>query len=169
MRELKFRAWLKENKKMVNVLAFNSGCKGVLGNTIDASIAVDKKYPDYDVYKMDKVELMQYTGLKDLEGNEIFESDLLMVPCIGGKTLKEVKYFDGCFWLVNKGGKSPLHFYTLLPDRNYEKIGNIYENPEGKKFTHGWDVYSDSPLTKKEIDVFKKSILKDIEKEKSSG
>jgi uncharacterized phage protein (TIGR01671 family) len=80
-------------------------------------------------------ELMQYTGLKDKNGKEIFEGDIISV-CNGSINCvewmddpREVKY------TVNKGYNLPLFCWDENGESNFdsthwcEVIGNIYENP----------------------------------------
>jgi uncharacterized phage protein (TIGR01671 family) len=67
-----------------------------------------------------EVILVQYTGLKDKNGKEIYECDIIDY---GHSRYKEVIFFNGSFCL--KGLES---IPWLLP--MYPVIGNVYENPE---------------------------------------
>jgi len=61
--------------------------------------------------------LMQYTGLKDNNGKEIYEGDIVK----WGKIIEKVEMKDGCWSMV---------LGTIVEEFNLEVIGNIYENPE---------------------------------------
>lgn len=68
---------------------------------------------------------MQYTGLKDKNGTEIYESDVLDFPTKSVHEDGVVIFEDGGFWLKNWEGKHH------MPTEDYrEVIGNVHENPE---------------------------------------
>ncbi|KXS58568.1 hypothetical protein AWJ03_12160 [Listeria monocytogenes] len=121
MRAIGFRAFVKRKKKMLPVtdLCFNeteavgvSGC----GNA-KCTLCVDW-------YSFDDVVLMQYTGLKDKNGNKIFEGD------IGWDEHNEcygvVKFEEGKFLYVWENIAEDL---WEVAD-SIEICGNIHENPE---------------------------------------
>jgi uncharacterized phage protein (TIGR01671 family) len=138
MHEIKFRAWDKEEKRMIN---FNEPIwkDDWEGNTylklsMDGLLCTaywDKR--KYDYYK-ERFELMQYTGLKDKNGKEIYEGDIVHVQDnshdpIWGTDEKHPIVFDGGAFRMDT-----LNIYELLGWGGYpraltlEIIGNIYEN-----------------------------------------
>lgn len=108
MREIKFRAWHKTYDLLCDVVEI------VFGDD-DNYVAVENG--EYiERWRFDDIELMQYTGLKDVNGVEIYENDVL--KSVGGNT-EVVIYIDGRF--------EPVCWYD---EKTYEVIGNKFQNPE---------------------------------------
>lgn len=86
--------------------------------------------------KIDKIELMQSTGLFDENDKEIFDGDILKVKIMSGQSwLETVRYNDEKAMFVSKEVKhkvleSPLYDLFITDLFEVEVIGNIYENPE---------------------------------------
>ena len=114
MRKIKFRAWDKENEKMMKVSSLHLENK---------EISV-KENGTFHLFRMQ--DLMQYTGLKDKNGKEIYEGDIYHV---GDKNIKYlVVWFDSGF----EGKQLRSTSYAGLKSwaKDIEILGNIYENPE---------------------------------------
>jgi uncharacterized phage protein (TIGR01671 family) len=137
MRAIKFRAWDKENKEMciINDLVFMFESEnGVMASVIDTGASEPNEYTR--MIMPEHLELMQFTGLLDKDGREIYEGDILVF----GKT--EVHKGNGNFlvqwdneWAQLTVERFPKEKF-MTPDlrqkncEHYEVIGNIYENPE---------------------------------------
>lgn len=117
MRKLKFRAWDTERSVMaqVNYLGLNDD---EVGMEDEECRCWNAPYPYV-------CKLMQYTGLQDKNGVEIYEGDILVLP--SSKTNGVVFYGRGCFQLRSKIDIDILCMYCL---EEMQVIGNIYENPE---------------------------------------
>lgn len=78
-------------------------------------------------------ELMQYTGLKDKNGKEIYEGDILVT--IGNRAeigISEVVFKNGSYTASyrNEEGLHRTELYLCSSIRKLKVVGNIYENPE---------------------------------------
>jgi len=122
MREIKFRAWDKTQKSMTTDITFKfikeAFDKYMLNEGLKAII------------KEEVLELMQYTGLKDKNGKEIYEGDIVKVcnhlreeP---KELIREVFFQDGFFGIIDEYDKED----WLCAWDIKEVIGNKFENPE---------------------------------------
>ena len=73
---------------------------------------------------------MQYTGLKDKNGKEVYEGDVVNGGEFNGcYSYGTVTFRAGCFWVWNTHGE-PFPFKVYEQSQFIEVIGNKYENPE---------------------------------------
>lgn len=125
MRELKVRAWYKPYKQMCNVSMLQFDYDG----TICAAVIIEKPFNDQRLAKIDDLIIEQDTGLKDRNGTEIYEGDVIKVERDG--IIYRVEWIHGGFGLEPRYN-SP--FYPRLGNvelrEKIEVIGNIHENPE---------------------------------------
>ena len=126
MREIKFRAWDNENRQMLEVQELNfEDCFYGGGMQIRTTM-----YSDYFDYR--EMPLMQYTGLHDKNGKEIYEEDIIEWTTYSGKKYRfSVEYSNKYAQYVIVNTLDVLMEYEPLGDyENIEVIGNIYENSE---------------------------------------
>ena len=121
MRKIKFRAWDKENEKMMKVSSISLENK---------EIAV-KDFGTYHFFRIKDIELMQYIGLKDKNDKEIYEGDIVLVKLGGTSTWYKtvVKFKKGAFIASLIDGEDYIYIFNRGFDSNdFEIIGNIYKN-----------------------------------------
>ena len=142
-REIKFRIYETDEKQMfyqedIDYIDINNEIAYINQDGGGYDYLIDFVYGDG--------KLMQYTGLKDKNGKEIYDGDILRCKCLKKCKLdscaeKVIQYKNsiiewwesGCnlgYRLRDSKGKTMMIKPTHLRTMEVEVIGNIYENPE---------------------------------------
>ena len=122
MRDIKFRGWDTVGEIMLPVEQIFFTGKFISLEQDDNSLT--------DTFEM--IELLQYTGLKDVDGKEIYEGDIVeLVNFSENKSYAKIVFSFGMFKLIGRGHYllegDGISLYTI---RKIRVIGNIFENPE---------------------------------------
>lgn len=113
-REIKFRAW---DDAIIHIMPQMAG-PFMIKDSVLAS------------YANINAPLMQYTGLKDKNGVEIYEGDIVLLPDQGEYSFKaQVKWGD-YEWYMDDVHFREVYNFADIDSTELEVIGNIYENSE---------------------------------------
>lgn len=144
MREIKFRAWHIAARRMYYSTTVDMGYQN---NETDGSYYMPVAFQlgtiprtrvvehrdDGDEIE-DLLRLMQYTGLKDKNGVEIYEGDIIKYQFSPNSSAVTKVYYqqEECRFAADDGGDKG---WALYDDSDLEVIGDVYKNPELLKET----------------------------------
>jgi uncharacterized phage protein (TIGR01671 family) len=115
MKDIKFRYWDPFNETMIYNYQFQ-----MLSDFFEEH--------DKALYGGNNPTLMQFTGLQDTNGRDIYEGDL--VTCEPSKIIRKIIFHNGCFKLESAGGLILNNLGSYIEFNNVQIIGNIYETAE---------------------------------------
>lgn len=122
-REIKFRIWNDYDKKMIH-----------WNELLEKNLANIFTIPSYDKW------LMQYTGLHDKNGKEIYEGDIVRIIVNNNiEKICKVEFKNGIFGVMFSKNKE-LTAFPHFCNTTFEVIGNVFENG---------DILNDSKNTEK--------------------
>ena len=134
MREYKFRAWNKNSKKMYKIGQITLE-KGIWNYEPD-----NREYIGMSIPYQPSFILMQYTGLKDENGKEIYEGDILLIdaytyeePEFSEEYLVEYNELLGMWQLKNLEDNKDIKTFEDLNGwykLDIKLLGNKFDNPK---------------------------------------
>ena len=123
MKEFKMKAWLKKEKKMVNIIGIDFNYE-YIRYTEDGNLFNE----NYKTAEFKDIELLQFSGAKDKAGQKLYEADV-------------IKFNDGIddiYGLISyddEDGSYRVSYENITEhlsnlEGDFEIVGNIFENPQ---------------------------------------
>lgn len=125
MKNIKFKVWSVQDKKFLPinvdnyVLRYQGDCW-----LLSPLSQKDKYWPFVRVDENEDFEMVEYTDNKDVNGNDIYEGDILLLIDDGS-----IEYRENYKVQVKWNG-SDYECFWFDPPSSFKIIGNVFENPE---------------------------------------
>lgn len=122
MREIKFRVWVPKLKRMgkVSEINFMTGTLVVATNPIFS-----------EIFRLRQVRLMRYTGLDDVNGNPIYEGDIVKSKYkYAQPKISQIIIEDGNSYIAGEDLATGNEMLVSDHVDEIEVIGNVHTNPE---------------------------------------
>lgn len=120
MRDMKFRVWYKPYKQMCQVQSLRFDENGVY-----TAVLIEEPFYDRRIVEADEIVIEQFTGLKDKNGVNIYDGDILIDDAGEPIEYWVVKFSDGGFIGECVDVAEPLFELS-----NLEVMGNIHEDSQ---------------------------------------
>ena len=123
MKEFKMKAWLKKENKMVSIIGIDLNYQ-YIRYTDDGNLFKD----DYKIAEFKDIELLQFSGVKDNGGQELYEADVIKFNDGIDDIYGLISYDDeDAVYCVSYENVTE-HLSNMAGD--FEIVGNIFENPD---------------------------------------
>ncbi|EUB15662.1 YopX family protein [Fusobacterium sp. CM22] len=123
MKEFKMKAWLKKEKKMVAIIGIDFNYEYIRYTEDDNLFNSDYKTAEFK-----DIELLQFSGVKDKAGQELYEADVIKFNDGIDDIYGLISYDDedGAYRVSYEN----ITEHLLEREGDFEIVGNIFENPD---------------------------------------
>ena len=130
MREILFRAKRIDNGEWVEGYYTKlKWCNNIIYVAIPDEAEIDSGNSLCEAYEINPETTCQYTGLKDKNGNRIWENDIVRIKNSMDEGIGNIEFYGG-MWYVDGEPSNSLHDIVEYDAGELEVIGNIFDNPE---------------------------------------